>query len=235
MEMPPSDSKRGRPHNAEGAREAILEAAEQVFAEHGFDGARIDTIAEVAGYNKSLIFQYFGDKLNLYAVVIRRADEQMHEFQNQILSELLKGETVNDIAKLKALLRTFINAYFDYLVEHPNFVRILNWEMAEGWQTYTQIATERDLEELVALNSPLQQIADSGWLRSKFNPMGQMILALFTSQLYLGLFPLFNAYLPNVASQSEDGLRRAREFIVEFIVHGLIADSGEANPPVQDT
>src|SRR3982750_2635201 len=102
--------------------------------------------------------------------------------------------------------------------------------MAEGWQTYTQIATERDLEELGALNSPLQQIADSGWLRSEFNPMGQMILALFTSQLYLGLFPLFNAYIPNVDSQSEDGLRRGRAFIVEFIVHGLIADSGEANP-----
>ena len=57
-------------HDAEGAREAILNAGEEVFAEHGFDGARIDAIAKSSGYNKSLIFQYFGDKLGLYAAVI---------------------------------------------------------------------------------------------------------------------------------------------------------------------
>ncbi len=44
-------SRRGRAHDAEGARQTILDAAEEVFAEHGFDGARIDAIAEVAGYN----------------------------------------------------------------------------------------------------------------------------------------------------------------------------------------
>jgi AcrR family transcriptional regulator len=32
-------SRSGRTHDAEGAREAILNAAEEVFAEHGFDGA----------------------------------------------------------------------------------------------------------------------------------------------------------------------------------------------------
>jgi TetR/AcrR family transcriptional regulator len=71
--MPDLPSKRGRTHDAEGAREAILNAAEKVFAEHGFDAARIDAIAQESGNNKSLLFQYFGDKLALYAAVIRRA------------------------------------------------------------------------------------------------------------------------------------------------------------------
>ena len=39
-------SRRGRVHDAEGTRMAILDAAEEVFAEHGFDGARVDAIAE---------------------------------------------------------------------------------------------------------------------------------------------------------------------------------------------
>ena len=63
--MSEPDSRRGRAHDAQAAREAILNAAEAVFAEHGFDGARIDAIAALAGYNKSLIFQYFDDKLGL--------------------------------------------------------------------------------------------------------------------------------------------------------------------------
>ncbi len=64
---------------AEKTRLAILDAAEVVFAEHGFDGARIDAIAEVSGHNKTLIFRYFGDKLSLYAEVLKRVDKQAGE------------------------------------------------------------------------------------------------------------------------------------------------------------
>ena len=58
---------RARPRDATGARTALLEAAEAIFAEHGFAGARVDAIAAAAGYNKSLLFHYFGDKLQLYS------------------------------------------------------------------------------------------------------------------------------------------------------------------------
>src|SRR6266849_5989322 len=87
-------SRRGRVHDAEGTREAILNAAEVVFAEHGFDGARIDAIAAQAGYNKSLIFQYFGDKLGLYAAVIGRADKDISELEARVLAPLLEDATV---------------------------------------------------------------------------------------------------------------------------------------------
>lgn len=227
--MSQPSTKRGRTHNAEGAREAILNAAEQVFAEHGFDGTRVDTIAEAAGYNKSLIFQYFDDKLNLYASVVRRADEQTRGFQNQVFGELLTDATINDANQIKTLLRSLLSAYFDYLVAHPRLVRILNWEMAEGWQTYSKIATERDQADINTLNLVMQKVEESGLLRSPFNVTGQLILALVSSHLYLGLMPLFNLYLPNFASQSEDGLAQAREFLIEFVIHGLIANSDEAH------
>src|SRR5215475_13496506 len=104
-----------RLRDAAGTRETILNAAEAVFAEHGFDGARIDGIAAQAGYNKSLIFQYFGDKLGLYAEVIRRADAQTRGLQSQTLSAFFEQETVTDPAKIRDLLETWLNAYYDYL------------------------------------------------------------------------------------------------------------------------
>ena len=128
--VPLSPGKRGRAHDAEGTREAILDAAEEIFAEHGFDGARIDAIAAAADYNKSLIFHYFGDKLGLYAAVIRRADQQMSGAQEHIVAMLHEEDTVSNADKLKALLKTFINTYFDYLVKNPRIMRIFNWEMA---------------------------------------------------------------------------------------------------------
>src|SRR5712692_8525388 len=92
-------SRRGRVHDAKGAREAILNAAEEVFAEHGFDGARVDAIAARAGYNKSLLFQYFGDKLGLYAEVNKRIDKDMNELGVRVLAPLLEDETVASVAQ----------------------------------------------------------------------------------------------------------------------------------------
>src|SRR5579864_7908772 len=67
------DIRPKRERDAEVARNAILDAAEEIFAENGFDGARIDAIAAASGYNKSLIFHYFGDKLGLYREIVSRA------------------------------------------------------------------------------------------------------------------------------------------------------------------
>src|SRR2546425_2498149 len=103
--MDDPERRRGRVHDAEGAREAILNAAEQVFAEHGFDGARVDAIAETAGYNKSLLFQYFDDKLGLYIAVNRRADKEITEFEARVLIPLLEDETIaTDAHKFRAFL-----------------------------------------------------------------------------------------------------------------------------------
>src|SRR5690348_16451342 len=112
--------RQGRTHDAEGAREAILNAAEEVFAEHGFDGARIDAIAEAAGYNKSLIFHYYGDKLGLYAAVLKRIDEQASGFQVKILAPLLADESLtSDAYKFRTFLMTAFRFLFDFFVEIP--------------------------------------------------------------------------------------------------------------------
>src|SRR6476659_1498290 len=59
-----------RARDAEASKAALLAAAEDIFARDGFEGARVDDIAHTAGYNKSLIFQYFGDKEGLYRQVV---------------------------------------------------------------------------------------------------------------------------------------------------------------------
>ena len=105
--MSEPEHRSGRIHDAEGAREAILDAAETAFAEHGFDGARTDLIAKISGYNSGLLFHYFDDKLNLYAEVIKRADREMSVLQARALAPLLNGEIdVTDPTTFKALLST---------------------------------------------------------------------------------------------------------------------------------
>jgi AcrR family transcriptional regulator len=78
---PPSSrtgpSRRGRPPKAEGAAPgdaAILDAAEQLFAEHGFDGVTLRQVAAAACVDTALVHYYFGGKRGLFdAVFLRRA------------------------------------------------------------------------------------------------------------------------------------------------------------------
>ena len=55
------------------SRSRILDAALDEFAAVGFAGARVDTIARLAGCNKQLLYHYFKDKNGLYEAVIERA------------------------------------------------------------------------------------------------------------------------------------------------------------------
>jgi len=220
-------SRRGRTHDAEGAREAILNAAEQVFAEHGFDGARIDAIAKVAGYNKSLIFQYFDDKLKLYSEVIRRADEQTREMQNEALAGFA-SETAIGPEQVRGLLRQFVGWYFDYLLAHPQIMRIYNWECAEGWQTFSKILSQRDIDDVDQFNAVLGKVQAAGLLRSDLNPVVQMTPAIFMTATFIAMLPLFRILMPAVDVSSAAALESAREFFIAFLVHGLLREPVEA-------
>jgi len=64
---------------ARTAKERILRAAMEEFAEHGFSGARINRIAEAATLNKQLIYHYFHSKDGLYAAVLGEMLTSIHD------------------------------------------------------------------------------------------------------------------------------------------------------------
>jgi AcrR family transcriptional regulator len=65
--MPGKRSAR-RPDNS---REALVAAATDEFALHGFDAASVDAIARRARVNKAMIYYHFGSKAGLYLEIIR--------------------------------------------------------------------------------------------------------------------------------------------------------------------
>ncbi|MGP4727587.1 TetR/AcrR family transcriptional regulator [Agrobacterium deltaense] len=59
--------------DAASTRARILSSARTEFAEHGLDGARVDSIAAIAKVNKRMIYQYFGNKNSLFERVMKDA------------------------------------------------------------------------------------------------------------------------------------------------------------------
>jgi len=56
--------------DALATRQSLLDAASALFAERGFDGAKVDEIARSAGVNKAMISYHFGGKKGLYNAIL---------------------------------------------------------------------------------------------------------------------------------------------------------------------
>lgn len=217
-------SEPGR-RRGEASREAILGAAEMAFAEHGFAGARVDTIAQASGYDKKLLFQFFGTKLGLYAAVFKRLTRDLTAFLTQTLMPLLEDETIaTDAQKFRTFLETGFGALFDYLVAHPHLVRIGLWELAEGWQTTTQIFSHGDPGALDRYRRLIARARRAGLLRSDVDPLIQLLVAEQMCWSYLGSAPLYQMLLAGEDLSSEAALAQGRTYIVDFMVHGLMVD-----------
>ncbi|MCW1402528.1 TetR/AcrR family transcriptional regulator [Novosphingobium sp.] len=64
-------------HSSAVTLDRILATARDAFAEHGFDGARLDSIAKAAGVTKQLVYHYFKTKEELYSVVLDRVSDEV--------------------------------------------------------------------------------------------------------------------------------------------------------------
>ena len=105
------------------ARERILVAALQVFAEHGFDGARTREIAERAGANLGLIKYYFDTKEKLWQAAVSLAFLELQtELGDVIAPPAAPG--ADDRARVEQLLRRFIH----FVARRPEFMRMMNDE-----------------------------------------------------------------------------------------------------------
>jgi TetR/AcrR family transcriptional regulator len=230
-----------RTRDAERTRKAILDAGERIFAQSGFAGARFDAIAEASGYNKSLIGQYFGDKVGLYTEVLKRTDGDLRALNTRVLAPWLGNEgNVSSTPGLRSLLETVVETTFTYLLEHPNFLRILTWEMADGWQTYAKIfpGLQKPGLQKPGLQKPGLQKKDTasftllfhhgeqaGLLRPGFIPLIRLAMITQICQSYLACLPLYQMMLSEENVFTEQALSLARQQLVTFIVGGMMNDT----------
>lgn len=94
-------TKPTRKRDAEATANRILDAAQEVFQEHGYEGATTREIAERAGVNLALIKRYFGSKLGLFekAVLPHLSLERFFELPVEQLADAMAHTYANTEAK----------------------------------------------------------------------------------------------------------------------------------------
>jgi AcrR family transcriptional regulator len=134
--------------DSEATRRRFLEAAVAEFAEYGLAGARVDRIAEAAGSNKQLIYQYFGSKEGLFRTVVARE-----------LARATEGiEFPSDD------LERYAGAYFDFAMANPRLMRLIAWC---GLEVKGEIVGIPPPEPKLALVAAAQE---SGKISDRFSP-----------------------------------------------------------------
>lgn len=96
-------------------REHILRAAEGVFAEQGFEAAKVQDISRAAGLSMGSIYSLFPGKEQLFASIIEGHGAALLALARSVV------ETHSEpIDTIEALAR----AYIGYFYEHPEFLRM---------------------------------------------------------------------------------------------------------------
>jgi AcrR family transcriptional regulator len=230
-------AERGR--DAEASKAALLAAAEDIFARDGFEGARVDEIARSAGYNKSLIFQYFGDKEGLYSQVVWR----MRDLVGAQIGAIVQRFTGPDAPPISyETTRVFIEACvrwtFDFYAAHPNFLRIHAWEAAECWRTFVasgspegEAARTQGKVWAHAVLEYLTRAQEAGYLRCELDPRLLITSVISQAEHYLLVAPRFERILPTTDLSSSEAIRQAREQSVALFLYGSLIP----NPETQET
>jgi AcrR family transcriptional regulator len=77
---------------------AILNAAEEVFGTHGFDGGSMREISQLAGIAQSLLHYHYSNKVALYEAVFERRASIIHDVRLKHLNEIIdKQPRLEDI------------------------------------------------------------------------------------------------------------------------------------------
>ena len=98
------------------SRELVLDAAERVMAEHGFEAATLARVVEEAGIPMSSVYHYFGSKDRILLAVMERGADRF--FADLPDLDRRAGRPAQHLARIvSATVRT--------LERHPDFLRLL--------------------------------------------------------------------------------------------------------------
>ncbi|MGH0033897.1 MAG: TetR/AcrR family transcriptional regulator [Myxococcota bacterium] len=177
-------------------RERILDAAESVFAERGFDAATTREIASRSRTNVATTYSYFAGKEALYAAVLKRAIDPLIELLDQFPGERDTLEAARDT----------IHDVLSRLGKHERTTRLLYREVVAGGPLSEEV-TQTLFEPLV--DRVCAELRARGRVEQELEPF---VAALFVhlSFSHVALAPLFSRIFDRDMLSPESLARQVR-------------------------
>jgi len=138
VEFPPHGRKRVRMSALE-RREQLITVGRSVFAEKGYEATSVEEIAERAGVSKPVVYEHFGGKEGMYAVIVDR----------EVARLVTKITLALDAGHPRAALEQAAEAFLSYIEEETDGFRILVRDAPLGSSTGSLSSVIGDIAEEV--------------------------------------------------------------------------------------
>ncbi len=157
----------------------IIDIAQQVLFEHGYENATILQIAKSAGYNKRTIYLYFKDKEEIFLAVVLRGLETLYN--------LLKDAT-KESKDQRNQLRKLGEVFFNYSLEHPEFLKLImtyesnnciyykEQKSIEEQGVYQEACQNKTDAIADIMTGTIKEAKDSGAIKTDLTPVQMMLI-----------------------------------------------------------
>ena len=113
--------------NAARSREDILDAAERLFAQRGYEGTSLSDVGRAAGLSRATPGYFFGSKADLLGAVLERCFEEVRQAVREGRDRALASGQPSAV-----ILAAAVSDYIDFVAARPNFVRLIQREALGG-------------------------------------------------------------------------------------------------------
>jgi len=160
-------------------RQHVLEAAEAVFAERGFESAKLQDISRHAGVSMGTIYAVFASKEELFRAIL--------DWRGRELLAVARAAAAA-AGGPRAALGRLIEGYIDYFLAHPHFLR-MHLRLGTSWVLGPSQGSEGQVQlwaEIHALQAALMRRGvasgafadeDPDFLAKLFSSLDQVLLA----------------------------------------------------------
>ena len=197
---------RGQESEDHGRREAILDAATDLFAEFGYSDAVTKDLAERLQVGKGTIYRYFPSKHDLFMAAADRVMRRLREHIDSTISNV-----VDPIDRVEA--GTF--AFLEFFAKHPKFVELLILERALFKDRTTPTYFVHRERNVLRWHDLYRDLISQGRIRDM--PV-ERITSVFMDLAY---GTIFTNYFSGRCRSPEDQTRD----MLDIIFHGVLGES----------
>lgn len=192
-------------------REAILDAATALFAQHGYNDADTQALAEKLGVGKGTLYRHFASKRELFLAAVDRVMRRMRESIDASIAEV--------DAPLERMAEA-IRAYLDFFASQPEYVELLIQERALFRDREKPTYFEYRERNAVQWRALYRSLMDEGRLRE----MPVERISDVVSNLVYGT--MFTNYFAGQRKSSEE---QAQD-ILDVVFLGILSDRERRRP-----
>jgi TetR/AcrR family transcriptional regulator len=194
------------------AEKRILDAARSVFTRKGFDGARMQEIADEAGINKALVHYYYRSKEKLFAEIFREAFSTMIP----ALAHVFLGQ-----GTIEQKIELFVEKYLNVVLQNPFIPLFVLSEMNRNPDAFFNEFVHPDLKlSIKGILNLFENAVEKGEI-AQIQPRHLMINMMALCVFPFVARPMLQRMLDISDLEYENILQERKKVVSEFILNAI--------------